>query len=164
MGKGRQCAESCNELLLAELQAHYRRQDDGMGPPGTAAIEAIGFRVGRQLVERYSKDRSRMAEPLDVIKFICRDFWTEVFKKQVDNLRTNHRGTYVLRDNSFRWTLKLAAGPPSSPGGTMVLRDQLVYPCALIRGALSQLGVEAQVSADPSNAPTVEFNMYIRQR
>ena len=25
-----------------------------------------------------------------------------VFKKQVDNLRTNHQGVYVLQDNRFR--------------------------------------------------------------
>ncbi|CAO2586780.1 Trafficking protein particle complex subunit 6B [Lemmus lemmus] len=25
------------------------------------------------------------------MKFICKDFWTTVFKKQIDNLRTNHQ-------------------------------------------------------------------------
>ena len=25
------------------------------------------------------------------MKFICKDFWNSVFKKQVDNLRTNHQ-------------------------------------------------------------------------
>jgi hypothetical protein len=28
---------------------------------------------------------------LEVIKFVCKDFWQVVFKKQVDNLKTNHR-------------------------------------------------------------------------
>ncbi len=28
---------------------------------------------------------------LDVMKFICKEFWAEVFRKSVDNLRTNHR-------------------------------------------------------------------------
>lgn len=40
---------------------------------------------------RYSKDRSRLGDTLEVIKFICKDFWQAVFKKQVDNLKTNHR-------------------------------------------------------------------------
>lgn len=26
-----------------------------------------------------------------MIKFLCKDFWTIVFRKQVDNLKTNHR-------------------------------------------------------------------------
>lgn len=29
--------------------------------------------------------------PLPVLQFICKDFWTEVFRKAIDNLRTNHR-------------------------------------------------------------------------
>jgi hypothetical protein len=40
---------------------------------------------------RFSKDRPRMVEELDVVKFLCKDLWTLVFRKQVDNLKTNHR-------------------------------------------------------------------------
>ena len=47
--------------------------------------------MGRQLVERYARDRAPMVEHLEVMKFICKDFWTEVFSKSIDNLRTNHR-------------------------------------------------------------------------
>lgn len=32
-----------------------------------------------------------MVDTLDVIKFICKDLWTIVFRKQIDNLKTNHR-------------------------------------------------------------------------
>lgn len=32
-----------------------------------------------------------MMETLDVIKFICKDLWTVAFRKQIDNLKTNHR-------------------------------------------------------------------------
>lgn len=32
-----------------------------------------------------------MLEPLDVIKFVCKDFWIAIFKKQIDKLQTNHR-------------------------------------------------------------------------
>lgn len=51
---------------------------------------------------RYTRDRGRFQDLLEVIKFICKDFWTEVFRKQIDNLRTNHKGVYVLADNKFR--------------------------------------------------------------
>lgn len=37
------------------------------------------------------------------MKAVCKDFWSAVFKKQVDNLRTNHQGVYVLQDNKFRF-------------------------------------------------------------
>ena len=26
-----------------------------------------------------------------MIKFLCKDLWTLVFRKQIDNLKTNHR-------------------------------------------------------------------------
>lgn len=43
-------------------------------------------------------DRPRFTDNLDAIKFICKDFWSELFKKQIDNLKTNHRvGARILR-------------------------------------------------------------------
>jgi len=42
-----------------------------------------GFRVGRQLVDRYTASRPRLGDDLDVIKFICKEFWHELFHKQV---------------------------------------------------------------------------------
>lgn len=44
-----------------------------------------------QLICRYSRDKARLGDTLEVIKFLCKDFWQAVFKKQVDNLKTNHR-------------------------------------------------------------------------
>jgi hypothetical protein len=54
-------------------------------------LERLGFRVGEGLSERFSRDRPRFTDQLDVIKFLCKDVWTVVFKKQIDNLKTNHR-------------------------------------------------------------------------
>lgn len=54
-------------------------------------LDMLGYRVGHGLVERFSRDRPRMNDTLDVIKFVCKDLWTIVFRKQIDNLKTNHR-------------------------------------------------------------------------
>ena len=54
-------------------------------------IESVGFQVGQRLVERYTKDSPRFTEMLDIIKFICKDFWFEVYRKQIDKLQTNNR-------------------------------------------------------------------------
>lgn len=54
-------------------------------------LERLGFRVGQGLSERFSRDRPRFTDHLDVIKFLCKDLWTIVFQKQIDNLKTNHR-------------------------------------------------------------------------
>jgi hypothetical protein len=57
-----------------------------------------------------------------VIKFLCKDLWTLVFRKQIDNLKTNHRGVYVLTDNAFRPFSRMSA----EAGGQAVLRAQPV--------------------------------------
>ncbi|XP_058856334.1 trafficking protein particle complex subunit 6B isoform X3 [Acipenser ruthenus] len=73
-------------------------------------LENMGFRVGQGLIERFTKDTARFKDELDVMKFICKDFWTSVFKKQIDNLRTNHQGIYVLQDNKFRLLAQMSGG------------------------------------------------------
>ncbi|CAG8578947.1 5451_t:CDS:2 [Acaulospora colombiana] len=70
-------------------------------------LENIGVHVGSALVER---DRPRFIDTLETIKFLCKDVWTAVWDKQVDNLRTNHRGVYVLQDNAFRPLLRISSG------------------------------------------------------
>lgn len=51
---------------------------------------------------RFSANRPRPQTPLDSIKFVCKDLWPLLFRKQIDNLKTNHRGIYVLTDNTFK--------------------------------------------------------------
>ena len=46
---------------------------------------------------------------LDLVKFVCKDVWISLYDKQVDNLRTNHRGVYVLVDNAFKPLAKVSA-------------------------------------------------------
>lgn len=43
----------------------------------------------------FSRDRPRFNDTLDVIKFLCKDLWMLVFRKQIDNLKTNHRVRWV---------------------------------------------------------------------
>ncbi|XP_065560252.1 trafficking protein particle complex subunit 6b-like isoform X2 [Artemia franciscana] len=73
-------------------------------------LEYIGFSSGLRLAERFTRDLPRFKDELDIIKFLCKDFWTAVFKKQVDNLRTNHQGVYVLQDSKFRMLEKVSNG------------------------------------------------------
>jgi hypothetical protein len=63
----------------------------------------------------------------------------------VNHLRTNHRGTYVLTDDSFVFLTRMST---STPFETLnLMKPYLAFPCGLIRGALSNLGIEAFVTA-----------------
>lgn len=59
-------------------------------------LDMLGYRVGQGLVERFSTDRPRFNDTLDVIKFLCKDLWSLVFGKNIDNLKTNHRVRHAL--------------------------------------------------------------------
>ncbi|KAF8457157.1 transport protein particle component [Terfezia claveryi] len=120
-------------------------------------LEMLGYRVGLGLAERFSRDRARMVETLDVIKFCCKDLWTIVFRKQIDNLKTNHRGVYVLTDNTFRPFARMS----TEAGGAAVIRAQpfLWFPCGVIRGALAAMGVNASVQAETTELPSAIFKI-----
>ena len=107
-------------------------------------IEALAIDIGTRLVESVALDRDRLDHPLDMVKFICKDFWEHIFKKQIDVLRTNHRGLYVLTDNNFRWLSSVSQSPdhPGSP------EDYVLFPCGLVCGALTRLGLKCRVTAE----------------
>ncbi|EHK17725.1 uncharacterized protein TRIVIDRAFT_210447 [Trichoderma virens Gv29-8] len=120
-------------------------------------LEAQGYRVGQGLVERFSRDRPRFNDTLDVIKFLCKDLWSLVFGKNIDNLKTNHRGVYVLTDNAFRPFSRMS----TETGSQAVLRAQpfLWFPCGIIRGALAALGISATVQAEVNELPAAIFQI-----
>lgn len=163
--KGRKCAEATLDLLLIEIVRRY--SVDISGPPAVAALEGIGLRVGRQLAERYTRDRPRLGDNLEVVKFVCKEFWQLLFRKQVDNLKTNHRGVYVLQDHSFKWLQHLSLEPPP-PGNASTRKvngmaiDCLHIPCAIIKGALLHLGVTCSVNADIQQLPACTFTIRIQ--
>ncbi|KAL6584439.1 hypothetical protein OROMI_003728 [Orobanche minor] len=164
----REVAVSCVESLMAEIVSLYGKGVYAKKPELAAPrIEAIGFQVGHRLSEsRFTMDRPRFTDHLEAIKFICKDFWSDLFKKQIDNLKTNHRGTFVLQDNRFRWLAHMSVDPSVVTSGS--IQDpsamaeneaaqatglHLYFPCGIIRGALSNLGIPCAVSADISNLP-----------
>ena len=94
-----QVAESAFSYLHMELVQLALGAPAGSGTNYTTSqlqhaarkIEAMGFEVGSRLVERYTRDKPRFSDTLEIIKFICKDFWMEVYRKQIDKLQTNNR-------------------------------------------------------------------------
>lgn len=124
-----------------------------------AKLESLGFRIGQSLVERFTKDCPRFKDELDTMKFICKDFWNYVYKKQIDNLRTNHQGVYVLQDNKFRFLTQMSNGKQFMEAAPKFL----ALPCGMIRGALSNLGVNCVVTAEVSAMPACKFQIQIQR-
>ncbi|KAL4877644.1 transport protein particle component-domain-containing protein [Aspergillus karnatakaensis] len=160
---------SCLDFLLIEIVPMAERltkdfavddrqvDDDEIKETSFFRLESLGYRVGQGLAERFSRDRPRFTDNLDVIKFLCKDLWMILFKKQIDNLKTNHRGVYVLTDNSFRPFARMS----TSVRGEAVSMAQayLWFPCGVIRGALSNLGIDTTVQAETTELPGATFQI-----
>ncbi|KAF8220814.1 transport protein particle component [Tricholoma matsutake] len=121
-------------------------------------LEGIGMHVGANFTERLCRDKPLFGDTLDAIKFICKDIWAAFWDKQVDNLRTNHRGVYVLQDNAFKPISRIS----SWEGRAEAVRRARLYvtmPAGIIRGALSRLGFQSTVVPEVTSLPQCTFQV-----
>ncbi|WWD19037.1 hypothetical protein CI109_103495 [Kwoniella shandongensis] len=121
-------------------------------------VERIGLMVGGYIAEKLTLARPPLASHLDIIKFICKDLFLYVYSKQIDNLRTNHRGVFVLQSHSFPplMTLSSHRGPSADMESAKL---HLLFPQALVQGALARLGMHSIVTAESSGLPQCTFQI-----
>lgn len=127
----------------------------------TIRVESYGYDLGIRLTEVLLfklKSNTKLVDILEIMKFVCRDLWKSLYGKQMDNLRTNHRGTFVLIDNDHRLISTLSSGK-GTPDSISKARSYIWFSCGLIRGALMSFGVDAYVTAEITSFPVVTFNI-----
>eukprot|EP00536_Pseudo-nitzschia_multiseries_P003395 jgi/Psemu1/7671/gm1.7671_g len=137
-------------------------------------MEKMGYSVGFRLCERLSQNRIfsaggkdpsavTAAAQLEAVKFLCKEVWIEVFRKQIDKLQTNHRGVFVLKDMKLRW---LEGLPTNRVDSRTTAIQMLAFPCGIVRGALANLGIAAVVSCDfmtdGQNMAACSFNVKVK--
>ncbi|UXI17428.1 hypothetical protein NH340_JMT03371 [Sarcoptes scabiei] len=91
------------------------------------------------------------------MKFLGREFWSAIFGKQANALRTNHQGIYDLIDDKFRFIRQMT----DSQQYINQLGKYLAFSCGLIRGALSNLGINSDVRVEIVRPPCVKFQIQI---
>ncbi|KAH9947371.1 NO signaling/Golgi transport ligand-binding domain-containing protein [Amylocystis lapponica] len=122
-------------------------------------LEAIGVHVGTNVAERLGHDRGLFSDTLDAVKFICKDLWAACWDKQVDNLRTNHRGIYVLQDNAFKPIARIS-GWEGRADAQRRAKLYVAMPAGIIRGALHRLGFHgAAVVPEITSLPQCTFQL-----
>lgn len=172
------------EFLITEVLRYVERSTPAKGDKpedailakemAAAKMERMGYSVGFRLCERLSQNRIfaaggkdptsvAAAAQLEAVKFLCKEVWIEVFRKQIDKLQTNHRGVFVLKDMELRWLTRL---PANRENARVTAIQMLAFPCGIVRGALANLGINAVVScdflADGQNMAACSFNVKIK--
>jgi len=155
------------ELLHLELVSQVIHNQDNTqsgdiktsDPSATSKLELLGFNTGYRFIERLSKDYPKFKDELDLLKFICKDFWVAVFRKQIDNLRTNHQGVYVLQDNSFKFLSKSSQDRQYLEASPKFV----AFTCGLVRGSLANLGVNTVVTAEVTSMPACKFQVQVQR-
>ena len=60
----------------------------------TSQLELLGYNTGYRFIERLAKDYPKFKDELDLLKFICKDFWVAVFRSaytHTQNIHTLHK-------------------------------------------------------------------------
>ncbi|XP_064404051.1 trafficking protein particle complex subunit 6b-like [Halichondria panicea] len=148
------------EFLHAEVVDYFLEQqssDKCSQPEVIEKLERLGHRVGESLVERTSRDSPRFRTELDAVVFICKHFWSLAFNKPIDNLKTNHQDTYVLHDYNFRLLTHMSHSEQYKDKAPLYL----AFSCGLVSGALTNLGIRCQVSAEALQMPACIFQVKV---
>jgi len=128
----------------------------------STSSEAVNT-AGNSNTNATAMNKSAASHHLEAVKFLCKEFWMSLFRKQVDKLQTNHRGIFVLKDNELKWLKRF---PSEDERARVAAIKMLAFPCGLIRGALSNLGIAAVVScdflADGKTMSACSFNIKIK--
>ena len=109
----------------------------------------LGFSSGYRLVEKITREHPKFKDELELMKFVCKDYWMCIFRKQIDNLRTNHQGVYVLQDKSFKYLQPISASKQYFEDSSVFL----VFTCGLLRGSLANLGIKSVVTTEVVSLP-----------
>ena len=110
-----------------------------------------------QQCKRIAQDKSRVTEPLEIVKLICKDFYLACFNKQMDNLKTNHKGVFVLTDNQFPLLSTFSSYSSTDTASKAQLYLKMV--CGMMQGALDNLGLSASVQVDSTNLPCISYHI-----
>lgn len=89
----RQVSEAALEYLLIELS----KTTPATIESDIKRLDAIGYSVGAGIIEKCTMGKQRFqGEPMEIVKYICKEFWSVCFGKQIDHLKTNHRVPFAL--------------------------------------------------------------------
>ena len=116
---------SALDVLQAEIGRNFESD----------VCERMGQDIGFRFVTRFANGPAPFCAPLDILKFFCKDVWTELYGKKIDRLQTNHKGTFMCTDTAFLPLARLRRASAADIARFLAIHK------GLIKGALVNLGV-----------------------
>eukprot|EP01062_Namystynia_karyoxenos_P075086 TRINITY_DN72251_c0_g1_i1.p1 TRINITY_DN72251_c0_g1~~TRINITY_DN72251_c0_g1_i1.p1 ORF type:complete len:281 (+),score=82.71 TRINITY_DN72251_c0_g1_i1:81-845(+) len=168
-GAVREVADCLQELLQLEAVHHFVQRHRATPDASHHLLEAMGFRIGHALMERLAKDKplgnltqdpaTRKTDYTAAITFICKEFWTQAFKKRADQLSRKTDGCqFNVKDKEFRWLRHVSHSSAQKwvPGQRVELTRAIEFKS----GAKVEVGTKATVLKYPGEtAGTVELEL-----
>lgn len=154
-----------NLIFLEICHESIKSSSDAGSEEPFYKVEKLGFDVGKKVMQRNLlrlPPQRPFAETIDIIKYICKEFWTSLFGKTIDNLKTNHKGTYILTTHNLK-SLSIFENDASNSETPKLAVLYLAFPCGLIRGALDSLNIRSLVTAEIPQFPQSTFQIRIQK-
>ncbi|CDO96434.1 unnamed protein product [Kluyveromyces dobzhanskii CBS 2104] len=128
-----------------KLIAQLHNANDDQKDKSNERLFKIGSGIGSKMTELliFSNNPNLSFNSMDalgMVRFICKEVWKQLYGKQIDNLKTNHRGVFYLFDYEFQPIQNFALDDDEK-----VLLDVVApyiqVPLGVISGILTSLGV-----------------------
>ena len=85
----------------------------------TSQLELLGYNTGYRFIERLAKDYPKFKDELDLLKFICKDFWVAVFRSactHTEHTNINIKYIWFVFQEADRQSADESPGCVRAPG------------------------------------------------
>ena len=82
----------------------------------TSQLELLGYNTGYRFIERLAKDYPKFKDELDLLKFICKDFWVAVFRSAYTDSVHTHINIWFVFQEADRQSADESPGCVRAPG------------------------------------------------
>ena len=82
----------------------------------TSQLELLGYNTGYRFIERLAKDYPKFKDELDLLKFICKDFWVAVFRSAYTHTEHTNINIWFVFQEADRQSADESPGCVRAPG------------------------------------------------
>lgn len=113
-------------------------------------VKKVGNRVGKALAAKHTAHLAPFPDGLSVMKWIAKDLWSILFRKNASQLKTDRKNIFVIEDTEFKWI-------QATPKAAAVME----FAMSVLKGAIEDL-FDLQSLTYHVNHPHVSFHVHLQ--